>query len=69
MKNLSKHTPTELLKILNDTKKDHESLKDKVIQDTEKIDEIEKEINLNLKKITDLEKLYVQIIEELDKRK
>ncbi|MFW6219883.1 MAG: hypothetical protein ACOC33_03505 [bacterium] len=69
MKNLSKHTPTELLKILNDTKKDHESLKDKVIQDTEKIDEIEKEINLNLEKITDLEKLYVQIIEELDKRK
>lgn len=69
MKNLSKLTPTELLKILNDTKKDHESLKDKVIQDTEKIDEIEKEINLNLKKITDLEKLYVQIIEELDKRK
>lgn len=69
MENLSKHTPTELLKFLNDTKRDHEKLKKEVISDTETIDEITERINVKLKKITELEKNYVQLIEEIDKRK
>lgn len=69
MDSLEKHTPTVLLKMLNDTKNEHEKLKSEVISDTEKIDEIEKNINLKLKKINELENNYVSIIEEINKRK
>lgn len=69
MEDLSIYTPTQLFKLLNDTKDDHEKLKNEVIEDTKKIDEIEIIINEKLKKITQLEKKYVNLIEEINKRK
>ena len=68
MENLSKHTPTELLKLANDTAKKHVELKDDITAKTFQIDEIEKEINEKLKELSELEKFYVSIVEEIDKR-
>lgn len=68
MDNLNKHTPTELLKMGNDISKEHSSLKEEIIQDTFKIEELEKEINEKIKKLKELEDKYVQIVEEIDKR-
>ena len=48
MEDLSKHTPTELLKMINDTKTKHDKLKDDIAADTKQIDEITVVINKKL---------------------
>lgn len=68
MEDLSKYTPTELLKMINDTKGEHEKLKGKIKEDTFELDELEKRINEKIEKLTELEKLYVLIIEEFERR-
>ena len=68
MKDLTKYTPTELLKLGNDTSAEHKRLKEKIIQDTYQIDELDKSVNKNLKELKELEQRYVLIIEEIDKR-
>ena len=45
MSELYKHTPTELLKMINDIKQKHDSLKQEIINDTHEYDELEKKIN------------------------
>ena len=42
MENLKKLTETELLKLINDTKKEHDKLKDKIINNTYELEELEK---------------------------
>ena len=68
MEDLSKYTQTELLKMINDTKGDHEKLKGKIKEDTYELDELEKTINEKVERLTELEKKYVLIIEEFEKR-
>ena len=69
MKDLTEYTPTELLKLINDTKAEHEKLKGKIKEDTFALDELEKSLNEKIDKLTELERLYVSIIEEFEKRK
>ena len=68
MEDLSKHTPTELLKMINDTKTKHDKLKDDIAADTKQIDEITVVINKKLDQLTIIEKEYVKLIEELNNR-
>jgi len=67
-KELSQYTPTELLKIINDTKIEHEKVKGEIIVDTHRLDDVEKSLHKNIDLLTDLEKKYVLLIEEMEKR-
>ena len=69
MEDFKNYTETELLKVLNDTKDDHERIKNEITQDTFKIEELEKTINEKLETLSELEKRYVEIIEEFENRK
>jgi hypothetical protein len=68
MKDLDKCTPIELQKMAEGAKNEHELVKKSIVEDTHKIEELEKSINAKLNELTELEKLYVLIVEEIDKR-
>jgi len=68
MEDLSKYTPTELLKMINDTKVKHDSLKQEIINHTIEVDELEKTINIKLENLTEIEKNYIKLIEEINNR-
>jgi hypothetical protein len=68
MENLTKYTPTELLKMINDTKVIHDALKQEIINYTFEVDEIEKKINEKLEILAEQEKNYILLIEEMEKR-
>jgi predicted alternative tryptophan synthase beta-subunit len=68
MEDYSKYTPTDLLKIANDIKSEHEKIKKIIIDDTYEADNLKEKINENLLKLEELEKKYVNIVEEIDKR-
>ena len=68
MENLSKYTPTELLKMVNDVTTRHDALKQEIINHTIEADELEKKINEKLTILDELEKNYVDLMEELNKR-
>ena len=68
MEDLTKYTPTELLKLINDNNAKHESIKQEIIVHTVEIDNIETKINEKIKQLDELEKNYIILIEEMDKR-
>ena len=68
MENLSKYTPTELLKMVNDNVTRHNALKQEIIDHTYEVDELEKKINEKIVILEELEKNYVELIEEMEKR-
>jgi hypothetical protein len=68
MEDLTKYTPTELLKMSNDIVAKHEALKKDIINDSIIIDDMEKKINQKLEQLDKLEKGYVAIVEELNNR-
>lgn len=68
MEDLSKYTPTELLKIINDTKVEHEKVKGEIVGETHEVDALEKSINNKIKILTELEAKYVLLLEEMEKR-
>jgi hypothetical protein len=68
MENLSGYTPTHLLKMINDVKVKHDALKQEIINDTLEIDELEIRINKKIETLTELEKNYVALIEEMENR-
>jgi septal ring factor EnvC (AmiA/AmiB activator) len=75
MEILTGHTPTQLLKMINDVKKEHDSLKQEIIAHTYEADEHEKRgkeleftINAKIDKLSELEKYYVALIEELENK-
>jgi hypothetical protein len=68
MENLSGYTPTEILKMSNDITTKHNALKQEIINHTIEADELEKKINEKLAILDQLEKNYVAIMEELNKR-
>ena len=68
MENLSGYTPTQLLKMINDSTAEHERLKKEIVGHTYEVDELEKKINEKLALLEIQEKNYVAIIEELNNR-
>jgi SMC interacting uncharacterized protein involved in chromosome segregation len=68
MENLSGYTPTQLLKMINDCKVKHETLKQKIIGLVDEIETLEIKINLEINALTESEKEYVELIEELSNR-
>ena len=67
-KELSELTPTELLKLINDTQKKHEELKKEIIDYTYEIENLETLINERIEILTTLEKSYVELIELLSNK-
>lgn len=68
MEDFSKYTPIELNKMINDAKLKHDALKQEIINHTYEVDELEKKINKKLEILSELEKNYTGLIEELSKR-
>ena len=68
MEDLSKYTPTELLKMINDAKTHHDILKQEIIDLTYEVEAIEERINARIDVLTAKETLYVQLVEELNNR-
>jgi len=68
MENLSKYTPIELNKMINDIKIKHDTLKQEIINYTYEAEELEKKINEKIKVLTETENYYVLLIEEMEKR-
>jgi len=68
MEDLGKYTPTELLKLINDVKLKHDTLKQEIINHTFEVDELEKKINEKIAKLDELEKNYVKLIEQIEKK-
>lgn len=68
MESYSKYTPTELLKLGNDLSNEHKQLKEVIINLTVEVDELEIEINEKLEKLNIIEKLYVDVVDELNNR-
>jgi hypothetical protein len=68
MEDLTQYTPTELLKIINDNNAKHEAIKQEIINHTIEIDNIETLINEKIIILDELEKNYVILIEEMDRR-
>jgi hypothetical protein len=68
MDELNKYTPIELNKIINDIKIKHDTLKQEIIIHTLEVDKLTKEINNKIELLTELEKNYIALIEEMEKR-
>ena len=68
MRDLTKYPATELLKQINDAKKDHETTKKIIIDFSFDLDKIQEKINENIIKLNEIEKNYVELIEEIDNR-
>lgn len=67
MEDLTKLTPTELLKRGNDIKAKHDALKEEIIANTFEIEELEKKIQEKLVLLDALEREYVEIVEVIAK--
>lgn len=68
MEGFSEYTPTELLKMINDSKAEHEKIKQEIIDYTYQLDELEVVVNNKINELTAVEKLYIDLIEELTNR-
>lgn len=68
MEDLTKYTPTELLKMVNDIETGHTNLKKEIVEHTYEADELEKTVNEKIKKLDELEKQYVLLITEINNR-
>lgn len=68
MEDLNKYTPIELLKIANDIKAKHDALKTEIINNSFIIDELKIKLDKKLKELDNLEKDYVNVIEEMNNR-
>jgi hypothetical protein len=68
MEDLSKCTPTELLKIGNDIKVKHDTLKQEIIDLSFEVEELERKINEKIVLLDELERNYVAVVEEIEKR-
>ena len=69
MNEFEKYTPTELLKLINDLDIEHKKLKEVIITNTDKIIELQDNVNDDLKTLTIIEELYAKISTELTERK
>ncbi|MFW5847633.1 MAG: hypothetical protein ACOCVF_01760 [bacterium] len=65
----TKFSELELLKIANDTKKEHEILRDEIVEHTHEMDSIHKKINEKLSRLDVLENRYVKVMQEMTVKK
>ena len=68
MENLSGYTETQLLKMINDCKVMHDTLKQEIIDMTYEVDTLEQKINARIDVLSKKEIEYVKLIEELNNR-
>jgi len=68
MDDLNTYSPTELLKLINDLKVEHDILKEELVNYTYEVDELEGKINKKLELLSNIEKEYITLIEELNNR-
>ncbi|MFA5366507.1 MAG: hypothetical protein WC333_01095 [Dehalococcoidia bacterium] len=69
MENLSGYTPTQLLKLINAVKTAHDTVKEGILDCVNKVEELEKQINGKMGELDIYEKQYVELVDELNKRK
>lgn len=62
----TEYSASEILKMVNDTKLEHDNLKETILQDINAVEEIEIRINENISKLEVLENNYVDLIEILE---
>ena len=68
MKNFENLTPTELLKLINNTKNEYDNIKLKIIQHLKEYDILKKTIDDLTKNLEELEIKYVKLMEVLIKK-
>ena len=68
MENLSGYTPTQLLKMINDSQVAHEKIKKEILEFTDEVETLESKINKKIVELTLMEQQYVELIEELNNR-
>ena len=68
MSALSEYTPTQLLKMINDSKVKHECMKKEILEFTDEVETLEMKINVRLDVLSKIEQQYVELIEELNNR-
>lgn len=66
---LSKYTPTELLKFVNDLKDNYNNIKNDITIKVDSIEQLKNEINELIIELNDIEELHQKITEELQNRK
>ena len=66
MENTTNYTPTELLKMINDCKIKHETLKQEIIGFVDEVETLEMKINARIDVLTKSEREYVELIEKLN---
>jgi hypothetical protein len=64
----SNYTPTELLKLVNDTNAEHSRVKNDILLLADNLDEIQTQINNKINELNDIENLYKLLAEEMNKR-
>lgn len=64
----SQYTPTELLKLVNDTNTEHSRIKNDILLLADNLDEIQNQINVKINELNDVENLYKLLAEELNNR-
>lgn len=68
MEDLTKYTITELLKLINNSKVTHETLKSEIIILTNELEMLENKINEKMSEFENVENIYVDLITEYNKR-
>lgn len=68
MEDLKKYTPIELQKMINDTQVNHDKIKNEIIDYSNDIDRLQNIINEKIDILNNLEKNYVDLVEEFMNR-
>jgi hypothetical protein len=69
MESYSKLTETELLREMDKCKEQHEGIKGEIMEITTDIEEKEKIVNSKLEQLENVEKIYVDLLQEMTNRK
>lgn len=65
MINSDSNTKTQILRLIDNIKVKHDTLKKEIINHTHEIETIEKTINTKIIEIDELEKNYIELVEKL----
>lgn len=68
MEDLKKYTPIELQKMINDIQVNHDKIKNEIINNSKDIDKLQNIINEKINELNNLEKNYVELVEEFMSR-
>jgi len=68
MKDIKEITSTELLKLINDSKFEHEKIKAELLTIISEYDELGVKINEKLNDLDIIEKQYINLIDEMNER-